>query len=81
MKRCSSGVSVAAGTSSSLRQSGLPVNRSASHQVSPASMASRSVGDMAGSALRAQRYAGSEMRRRRQALKSMSVSHCYVLLP
>ena len=42
----SSGVSVAAGTSSSLRQSGLPLKRSASHQVSPASMASRSVADM-----------------------------------
>ncbi|MNL44558.1 hypothetical protein D3C87_1671410 [compost metagenome] len=77
MNACSCGVSVATGTSSSLRQSGLPVNRSASHQESPASMASRSVADMGGKALRAQRYAGSEMRRRRQALKSMSVPHCY----
>ncbi|CFN74272.1 Uncharacterised protein [Bordetella pertussis] len=53
------------------------MNRSASHQTSPASMASRSVSDMPGMALRAQRNAGSVIRLRRQALKSMRNSFSY----
>src|SRR3954471_18074795 len=55
---CSSGVSVAGAMASSLDQSGLPVNRSASHQTSPASSASRSVSDIAGSTPRAQEKIG-----------------------
>ena len=51
-KLCSSAVSVGRGTSSSLRQSGLPENSSPSHQTVPASMASRSVCDIGGSTLR-----------------------------
>src|ERR1700743_85245 len=48
-KAFSSSVSVAGGLASSFAQSGLPVKRSASHQTSPASSASRSVSELDGS--------------------------------
>src|SRR5450830_2185765 len=51
-KDCSSAVNVGGGNCISRFQSGLPENRSASHQTVPASMASRSVADMAGKILR-----------------------------
>src|SRR6266851_2447530 len=54
----SSGVRVAGSVASSFDQSGLPVNKSASHQTSPASSASRSVSDIAGSTPRAQEKIG-----------------------
>src|ERR1700732_215705 len=57
-KACSSGVSVAGALASSFDQSGLPVKRSASHQTSPASSASRSVSDIAGNTPRAQEKIG-----------------------
>src|SRR6202165_3919546 len=47
-KALSSSVSVAGAYASSFDQSGLPVKRSASHQTSPASSASRSVSDIGG---------------------------------
>ena len=61
MNTCSSAVSAAGFTFSSLAQSGWPVNRSASHQVSPASSASRSVSDMVGSTPFAQPKIGFEI--------------------
>src|SRR3954465_8435258 len=57
-KAFSSSVSVAGALASNFDQSGLPVKRSASHQTSPASSASRSVSDIGGSAPRAQEKIG-----------------------
>ena len=57
-KACSSAVNLAGAILSSFDQSGLPVKRSASHQTSPASNASRSVSDIAGSTPRAQEKIG-----------------------
>ena len=71
-KACSSGVKVAGAVASSFDQSGLPVNRSASHQTSPASSASRSVSDIAGSTPRAQEKIGLVMKSRRKELMAMS---------
>ena len=48
MKACSSALRVLTGMACSFFQSGLPANRSASHQVVPASMASFSVRDISG---------------------------------
>src|ERR1019366_8053182 len=71
---CSSGVSVAGALASSFDQSGLPVNRSASHQTSPASSASRSVSDMVGSTPCAQEKIGLVMKSRRKAWELMAMS-------
>src|SRR5882757_3907669 len=60
-KAFSSSVSVAGATASNFDQSGLPVKRSASHQTSPASSASRSVSDIAGNTPRAQEKIGLVM--------------------
>src|ERR1700742_1291101 len=57
-KACSSSVSLAGANAKSFDQSGLPVKRSASHQTSPASNASRSVSDIDGSTPRAQEKIG-----------------------
>src|ERR1700681_3603727 len=65
-KASSSAVSVAGLVASSFDQSGLPVNRSPSHQTSPASSASRSVSDIAGIAFFAQAKIGRVRRSRRQ---------------
>src|SRR5476649_2244050 len=54
-KACSSTESLAGASANSFAQSGLPVNKSASHQTSPASIASRSVLDKAGKTPFAQR--------------------------
>src|SRR5262249_41028302 len=62
---CSSSESVAGGTARSFPQSGLPLNRSASHHTSPASIASRSVSESVGSTCCAQRKIGLEMKSRR----------------
>ncbi|MHC2193055.1 hypothetical protein ACVJF1_005688 [Bradyrhizobium diazoefficiens] len=70
-KACSSSVRVACGTFSSFAQSGLPVNRSASHQTSPASSASRSVSDIAGSTPRAQEKIGFVMVSRRKLMADL----------
>src|SRR5713226_5923564 len=70
-KAASSGVRVAGAFASSFDQSGLPVNKSASHQTSPASSASRSVSDIAGNTPRAQEKIGLVMKSRR---KLMAVS-------
>src|ERR1700734_3852256 len=69
----SSSVSTAAGKASSFDQSGLPVKRSASHQTSPASSASRSVSDIDGSTPRAQEKIGLVMKSRRKELMAMSL--------
>ena len=58
-------MSVAGGNASSFAQSGLPVNSSASHQTSPASIASRSVSDRLGSTCRAHRKIGLVIQSRR----------------
>ena len=58
---------------SSFDQSGLPVKRSASHQTSPASSASRSVSDIAGNTPRAQEKIGLVMKSRRKELMTMSL--------
>src|ERR1700753_3627479 len=60
-KAFSSSVSVACGKAKSFDQSGSPVKRSASHQTSPASSASRSVSDIDGSTPRAQEKIGLVM--------------------
>ena len=60
---CSSAVSFAGGERQQFRQSGLPVNSSPSHQMSPASSASRSVSDIAGNTPRAQAKIGLLMYR------------------
>src|SRR5215831_19058580 len=64
-KSCSSADKVAGGNASSFAQSGLPLNRSASHQTSPASIASRSVSDRLGSACCPHRKMGRESQSRR----------------
>src|SRR6266566_3323305 len=71
---CSSGVSVAGGWLSSFAQSGSPVNKSASHQTSPASSASRSVSDIAGKTPRAQEKIGLVMISRRKLKEVMAMS-------
>ena len=57
----SASVRVAGAVASSFDQSGLPVKRSASHQTSPASSASRSVSDIVGSTPLAQENIGLVM--------------------
>src|ERR1700744_2295549 len=64
----SSSVRTADGNASSFDQSGLPVKRSASHQTSPASSASRSVSDIDGSTPRAQEKIGLVMKSRRKLM-------------
>src|SRR5271169_4313279 len=61
----SSSDNAAGGNARSLFQSGLPENRSASHQTSPASIASRSVSERLGSACRANLEIGLEIQSRR----------------
>src|SRR5258706_8818429 len=73
-KAFSSSVNVAGAVASNFDQSGLPVKRSASHQTSPASSASRSVSDIAGSTPRAQEKIGLVMISRRKAKEVMSMS-------
>src|ERR1700742_2265607 len=68
----SSAVRAAGVCLSSFDQSGLPVNRSASHQTSPASSASRSVSDIDGKTPRAQEKIGLVMKSRREELMAMS---------
>src|SRR5215831_18090039 len=70
----SSSVSVAGGWLNSFDQSGLPVKRSASHQASPASSASRSVSDIGGNTLRAHEKIGFEMKSRRKLMAVLSAS-------
>src|SRR3984893_11408877 len=72
----SSVVRVAGALASSFDQSGLPVNRSASHQTSPASSASRSVSDMVGSTVRAQAKIGLVRVSRRRADAFMGRPPC-----
>src|SRR5436190_22353252 len=67
----SSAVSVAGLVASSFDQSGFPVNRSASHQTSPASSASRSVSDIAGIAFFAIAKIGFVSKSRRQENEPM----------
>src|SRR4029450_7316040 len=71
-KAFSSSVKVAGATASNFDQSGLPVKRSASHQTSPASSASRSVSDMAGNTPRAQEKIGLLMKSRRKLMADTS---------
>src|ERR1700758_5670787 len=68
----SSAVSVAGALASSFDQSGSPVKRSASHQTSPASSASRSVSDIDGSTPRAQEKIGLVMKSRRKLMADLS---------
>src|ERR1700746_1138956 len=70
-KACPSPESLAGGVASSFDQSGLPENRSASHQTPPASIASRSVAESAGSTLRAQRKGGRGSQSRRKDVSLM----------
>src|SRR6202521_4695964 len=70
----SSAVRVAGAVASSFDQSGLPVKRSASHQTSPASSASRSVSDIAGSTPRAQEKIGLVTISRRKENELMAMS-------
>src|SRR5260370_4750689 len=63
---CSSPDNVAGGNARSFVQSGLPLNRSASHQTSPASIASRSVSDRVGSTFFAHRKIGLVIQSRRK---------------
>src|SRR5713101_2657033 len=63
---CSSADNVAGGNARSFVQSGLPLNRSASHQTSPASIASRSVSDRLGSTCCAHRKIGRVIQSRRK---------------
>src|SRR5262249_1088094 len=67
-----SSVSVAGGLDNSFVQSGLPVKRSASHQTSPASSASRSVSDIEGSTPRAQEKIGLVIKSRRKLMGILS---------
>ena len=67
-KAFSSSVSVAGAVASSFDQSGLPVKRSASHQTSPASSASRSVSDIVGNTPCAQEKIGLVMKSRRKLM-------------
>src|SRR5205809_5870714 len=70
-KAVSSAVSVATFWLSSFDQSGLPVKRSASHQTSPASSASRSVSDIEGNTPRAQEKIGLVMKSRRKLMADL----------
>src|SRR6266852_5236674 len=63
---CSSLDNAAGGNARSFVQSGVPLNRSASHQTSPASIASRSVSDRLGSTPRAHRKIGLVIQSRRK---------------
>src|ERR1700733_13939589 len=72
-KAFSSAVSSAGACLSSFDHSGLPVKRSASHQTSPASSASRSVSDIDGKTPRAQEKIGLVMKSRRKELMAMSL--------
>src|SRR5579863_4821611 len=72
-KASSSAVNVAGACLSSFDHSGLPVKRSASHQTSPASSASRSVSDIDGNTPRAQENIGLVMKSRRKELMAMSL--------
>src|SRR3954464_5366510 len=67
-KAFSSALSSAGAEAISFDQSGLPVKRSASHQTSPASKASRSVSDIAGRTPRAHEKIGLLMKSRRKEL-------------
>src|SRR5260370_222118 len=67
-KAVSSAVSVPGAFATIFDQSGLPVKRSASHQTSPASSASRSVSDIAGNTPRAQEKIGLVMKSRRKLM-------------
>src|SRR3954468_13758780 len=73
-KARSSSVNVAGAFASNFDQSGLPVNRSASHQTSPASSASRSVSDIGGNTVRVQEKIGLVMISRRRAWELMAMS-------
>src|SRR5882757_4220993 len=73
-KAFSSSVKVAGATASNFDQSGLPVKRSASHQTSPASSASRSVSDIAGNTPCAQAKIGLVMISRRKEKEGMAMS-------
>src|SRR5665213_3838622 len=73
-KACSSSVKVAGALASNFDQSGSPVKRSASHQTSPASSASRSVSDIAGSTPWAQEKIGLVMKSRRKLMAKSSWS-------
>src|SRR6201747_3317640 len=68
-KASSSEVRVAGAVASSFDQSGLPVKRSASHQTSPASSASRSVSDIGGNTPRAQEKIGFVIISRRKLME------------
>src|SRR6201994_4951775 len=68
----SSSVSFAGALARSFDQSGLPVKRSASHQTSPASSASRSVADIDGSTPRAQEKIGLGVKSRRKLMAVLS---------
>src|SRR5438477_3672220 len=70
----SSAVSTACGYASNFDQSGLPVKRSASHQTSPASSASRSVSDIGGNTPRDKEKIGLVMISRRKAKEVMAMS-------
>src|SRR5262249_23400052 len=70
-KAFSSSVNVAGGLETSFAQSGLPVKRSASHQTSPASSASRSVSDIDGSTPRAPEQIGLGMVARRKLMANV----------
>src|ERR1700722_1039019 len=79
-KAFSSAVSVAGASLSSFDQSGLPVKRSASHQTSPASSASRSVSDIDGNTPRARAKIGLVMKSRRKLMAiSCGWEHCAIL--
>src|SRR6201981_4154229 len=67
-KAFSSAVSAAGACFKSFDQSGLPVKRSASHQTSPASSASRSVSDICGKTPRAQEKIGFVVVSRRKLM-------------
>src|SRR4051812_16284635 len=71
-KASSSAVKVAGAVASNFDQSGLPVKSSASHHTSPASSASRSVSDIAGSTVRAQEKIGLVMKSRRNEFMAMA---------
>src|ERR1700744_274908 len=73
----SSAVSVAGALASNFDQSGSPVKRSASHQTSPASSASRSVSDMVGNTPRAQEKIGLVMMSRRKAKGGVAVASLF----
>src|SRR6201999_1493098 len=71
-KARSSSVNLAGANDRSFDQSGLPVKRSASHQTSPASSASRSVSDIDGSTPRAHEKIGLVMKSRRKLMAVLS---------